>query len=67
MGIGSVQPIGKAMIHIVRLRRWIKVLHGAEIFGGDRLEGRPQTSLLEKKQETEKFRPLLEDAGTVDS
>lgn len=66
MGVGSVQPIGKAVVHIVRLGRWIEVLHGAEIFGGDRLEGRPQTSLLEKKQETARFTPLLEDTKIVD-
>lgn len=41
VGVGSVQPIGKAVVHILQLRRRIEVLHGAEIFRGDRLEGGP--------------------------
>lgn len=67
MGVGSVQPIGKAMIHIIRLGRWIEILHGAEIFWRDRLEGRPKTSLSEKKQATPKFRALLKDAKIIES
>lgn len=46
MGVGSAQPVGEAMVHVLRLGRRIEVLHGAEIFGRDRLEGgRPETSL----------------------
>lgn len=60
MGVGSVQPVGKAMIHIFGLGGWIEVLHGAEIFGGDRLEGRrPKASLEEENQETAKFRAFF--------
>lgn len=67
MGVGSVQPVGNAMVHILRLGRWIKVLHGAEIFGGDRLEGRrPETSLENKNKERAKFRALLEDTKIVE-
>lgn len=51
MGVGSVQPIGKPVIHVIRLGGWIEILHGAEIFGGDWLEGgRSKTSLEEKRQ-----------------
>lgn len=67
MGVGSVQPVGNAMVHILRLGRRIKVLHGAEIFGGDRLEGRrPKTSLEKKNKGRAKFRLLLEDAKKED-
>lgn len=52
MGVGSVQPVGDAMIHIFRLGRWIEILHGAEIFGGDRLEGRRPEGGLEEKRAT---------------
>ena len=64
-----MQPVGKAMVHILRLGRRIEVLHGAEIFGRDRLEGRrPEASLEEEEnQETAKFRALSEDTNIVES
>lgn len=52
VGVGSVQPVGDAVIHIFRLGRWIEVLHGAEIFGGDRLEGRRPEGRLEQERAT---------------
>lgn len=69
MGVSPVQPIWKAMVHILRLRGRIEVLHGAEVFGRDRLEGwRPQTSLEKKNQESAMFWiwPFAEDAEMLE-
>lgn len=52
MGVGSVQPVGDAVIHIFRLGRGIEVLHGAEIFGSDWLEGRRPEGRLEQERAT---------------
>jgi len=57
MGVRSMQSVRKAVIHILRLGRRIKVLHGAEVFWGDRLEGRrPETNLKREQQEQAVFR-----------
>ncbi len=56
MGVGSVQSVGQALVYILRLGRRVEVLHGAEIFGGDWLEGRrPKTSLEGKKGVIKEF------------
>lgn len=46
MRVGSVQPVGEAVIAVIGGGGRVEVLHGAEVFGGDGLEGRrPKTSL----------------------
>ena len=50
-GVRSVQSVRKAVIHVVHFGRRIEVLHGAEVFGGDRLEGGgPETNLNKENQ-----------------
>lgn len=50
MAVRSVQSVGKAVIHILQLGGGVEVLHGAEVFGGDGLEGgRPETDLRPTK------------------
>lgn len=44
--VGPVKPVGEAVIGVVGRGRRVEVLHGAEVLGGDGLEGRrPETSL----------------------
>lgn len=50
MAVRSVQSVGKAVIHVLQLGRRVEVLHGAEVFGGDGLEGgRPEMDLRPTK------------------
>lgn len=47
--VGSVQPVGKAVIGVIGRARRVEVLHGAEIFRGHRLEGRRPKNGLDKQ------------------
>lgn len=50
VGVGPVEPVGDAVIDVLRLGRRVEVLHGAEVFGGDRLEGRRPETRLERRR-----------------
>lgn len=39
VSVGSMQPIRQAVIGLIQWGRRVEVLHGAEIFGGNRLKG----------------------------
>lgn len=59
VGVGPVKPVGDAVIDVLRLGRRVEVLHGAEVFGGDRLEGRRPETRLERRRGEQRQRRTI--------